>query len=121
LQAIRDVAKEKERAKKVIARELRDVQNYQQEHLDEVQEAKVRHEGIQQGLRRLTPGKSTSLSVIQDLRRRMLTDPTEMARTLREHWSKVFGKMCTDRNITERWLQEEQEGQDNLHSGDDKS
>ena len=58
---------------------------------------------------RLAPGRCCSNFALSNTRGSASTNPEDMARTLREHWSQVFKKRDTDQQLRQQWINEEDE------------
>ncbi|CAK0882116.1 unnamed protein product, partial [Prorocentrum cordatum] len=58
-------------------------------------------------IHRLAPGRNCATFAIMDKQGHATTDPSAMASTLRDHWSKVFAAQHTDAALRSQWQHEE--------------
>lgn len=71
-------------------------------------EAATRRGQVLQRLKRLSPGRTSSLSAVVDPNGRVATDPEEVAAVLRGHWAQVLAARRCDGEALERWLAEDE-------------
>ena len=89
-------------------RAIRQLQALQQDaHSLTPAEAQARRSHIMQTLRRIAPGKATSLQAIQAADGTVSANPQLMADALRTHWSHVFCKRRLYKHTLHQWLQED--------------
>ena len=55
---------------------------------------------------KLKPGGRRQLNAIYDSNRRVVTDPKEIAKALKQHWERTFKKEPIDEQVLENWLRE---------------
>ena len=70
-------------------------------------EISTRRTHIMKVLRKISPGRPTHLQAVISPEGDISTDPTIMANTLRNHWSKIFQKRHCHKPLLSQWLQED--------------
>ena len=95
LQSVRELALEL--AHEDINHDLRELQQGRGD-LEEEDTGRI-EENILRKLKRLSPGEVCSIGSVIDDAGNISGDPDEMARILRDHWSKVFGPSGCDAQL----------------------
>ena len=70
-------------------------------------EASHRRGRIHLLLRRISPGRASSIPAVCNAQGRVVTDPESMAAALRDHWRRVFDRTRVDEGLLDRWLSDE--------------
>ena len=78
----------------------------EQPNLDEHERAHRRGR-IHQMLRRVAPGRTSSLQSVMAENGEILTEPAEMAEVLRRHWARVFARRRIDEDKLREWIQDD--------------
>ena len=100
LRSARDLALEL--AHQDINNDLRELQ--QARHDSEEEDTGRSRENILRKLKRLSPGEACTIGSVIDDAGTISGDPEEMAKTLREHWAKVFGPSGSNVQLLKDWM-----------------